>query len=278
MADTFADVQDPPTPTRVVESKSSIIPGRGSLSTLTGEVVEAQKYQLTELSAKQNQLAQIQEEINSAKQSHDLVQSELMAKNRQLFFVQDDVGQLEKSCAKYKKNITELLEEKKKLTTESIDTSFNDRQGTELYGKYRDKMTSFEEKMAAHLKGTEQGRLLQELRANVARDEKKLSLLQDEQAGVAKRSAELEREICAAREREKELDLEVGSVENTLEKERKNKVMLEKEIDALYKRNAGQMNRLKRQLNEARMRADRWHLDNEKLQERIEVLEKQLNY
>jgi len=277
MTDTFANVQEPPTPTRVVESKSSIIPCGGSLSSLTGEVVEAQKYQLTELSAKQNQLAQIQEEVGSAKQTHDLLQSDLMAKNRQLFLVQDDVAQLEKSCAKYKNNITELLEEKKKLTTDLIDTSFNDRQGIEVYGKYRDKMASFEEKMAAHLESTEQGRLLQELRTNVASDEKKLSLLQNEQAGVAERSAELEREISAAREREKELDLNAERVRGALEKESKNKVMLEKEIEALYKRNAGQMNRLKRQLHEARMRADQWHIDNEKLQERIEVLEQQLN-
>ena len=82
--------------------------------------------------------------------------------------------------------------------------------------------------------------------------------------------------LRAANERREELESEARELAERLERERMNKVIAEKEIEAVNKRNAGQMSRLKRQLSEARLRADRWIQDNDKLQERIDVLQKQL--
>ena len=49
-----------------------------------------------------------------------------------------------------------------------------------------------------------------------------------------------------------ELDAKGEQIVEDLEKEKKKRMMLEKEVDALHKRNTAQMNRLKKQLNEVK--------------------------
>lgn len=290
MMDEFEDFKGPPSLTRVIlgSESSDSCPFSGgpsgfssrdsSLASLTGEVVEAQKYQVTELSNKKTFLEQLKIEYNICKSVQDDVQNELIALNRQLYIIQDDVTKSDKSCNQFRSEIKKSLEEKRERMSELINMTWKRKGNEESFQKYKSKMNNFESRMKDYLKESELSKELDKLKEIARKNRSKLDSLLSEEDEIVNKCDSLETKLNDNADEITNLNLAMKDLECRIKKKKEHKIILEKEIDALYKRNAGQLTRLKHQLKESQTHASRWHDDNIKLEERIHQLKAQSGF
>ena len=237
----------------------------GNLAVLTGEVVEAQKYQTNELCTKQEQLNKLQNEKREHQQIFEVVQNELQFANRQLYILQNESTEKRKSCAALQCEIMELINKKRRAKKKLCSLIWNGKSLQETYSKYFSKMENY-----------------RELMDKTQRESKVFEELTRIEAGIAKTNQEIEKvkeninsipsftqNIDTVRKNHPILLDTVTSLEQQIDSERGLVMMLQKEIDAIYKRNAAHVTRTKRQLSVVKQRVSQWKMDIGELRKRI---------
>ncbi|XP_057306623.1 uncharacterized protein LOC130644866 [Hydractinia symbiolongicarpus] len=97
---------------------------------------------------------------------------------------------------------------------------------------------------------------------------------QKDECDYLTREFKIQENITELLENKKMLNKEVDTVREQVRKEKENVIILKKEIDALYKRNAAYLARTKRQHKENNERLSRWKKENDSLEQKIRALKK----
>ncbi|XP_057304797.1 uncharacterized protein LOC130641828 [Hydractinia symbiolongicarpus] len=97
---------------------------------------------------------------------------------------------------------------------------------------------------------------------------------QKDECDYLTREFKIQENITELLENKKMLNKEVNTVREQVRKEKENVIILKKEIDALYKRNAAYLARTKRQHKENNERLSRWKKENASLEQKIRALKK----
>ena len=237
----------------------------GNLAVLTGEVVEAQKYQTNELFTKEEQLSKLQNEKQEHQQIFEGVQNELQFINRQLYILQNESTEKRKNCATLQSEIMELLNKKRTAQKKLCSLIWNGKSLQETYSKYFSKMENYREHMDKTQRESKVFEEFTRIEADVAKASQEIENVKENINSIPSFMQNIE----AVRKNHPILLDTVTSLEQQIESERGLVMMLQKEIDAIYKRNAAHVARMKRQLSVAKQRASQWKMDIGELKKRI---------
>ena len=238
----------------------------GNLAVLTGEVVEAQKYQTNELCTKQEQLTKLQNEKQEHQQGFEGVQNELQFVNRQLYILQNESTEKRKNCATLQSEIMELINKKRTAKKKLCSLTWNGKSLEETYSKYFSKMENYREHMDKTQRESKIFEELTHIEADIEKANQDMEKVKENISSIPSFTQNIE----AVREKHLILLDTVTSMEQQIESERGLVMMLQKEIDAMYKRNAAHVTRMKRQLSAAKQRISQWKIDIGELNKRID--------
>ena len=237
----------------------------GNLAVLTGEVVEAQKYQTNELYTKQEQLSKLQNEKQEHQQIFEVVQNELQFANRQLYILQNESTEKRKSCAALQCEIMELINKQHRAKKKLCSLIWNGKSLQETYSKYFSKMENYRELMDKTQRESKVFEELTRIEADIAKTNQEIEKVKENIGSIPS----FTQNIKTVRKNHSILLDTVTSLEQQIESERGLVMMLQKEIDAIYKRNAAHVTRTKRQLSVVKQRVSQWKMDIGELRKRI---------
>ncbi|KAL9987201.1 hypothetical protein ACROYT_G001466 [Oculina patagonica] len=220
-----------------------------SLPALAGEVAQAQKQQISELSKRQEVLDQLKLKIDSVK-------ADVAAVSRKVYLTQDDVARKKANCEELEREIAQLVATKGMVTKQLAISNDKLEKDGETYKQYRTKMEMYAKQVEQYELDCPIYQSIAEQKARNAEIEKELERLRG--LGDESRLESLRAEIVQEKTRKKQLEESVTLKQSELQRENERQAQLNREIETLHKRNKAQMTRLKCQIQEAVSRNQRW--------------------
>jgi len=253
------DFSVPPTPTRLgnVQRTNELFELLGggeesfhdfedeSLSLLTGEVLQAQKCQLTELESKGKTLAKLQVQLKEGETSFESVVKEVESVNRQIFLLQERVEETRSTCTKQEQDIKIMLSQKRTLREHISNCKWNAIGERQILQKYRSKMATFGASVQTYLDESQLQKDVVEKETVLAKGKENLDM-----ESLEKSCFEIETTTCDLKKFKEKLEAEITDLESQVNKEEHNFKMMEKENIAIQKRDSSSTSRWKQQINE----------------------------
>ncbi|XP_065673001.1 early endosome antigen 1 isoform X4 [Hydra vulgaris] len=270
----FNDWFNPPTPARVgvqqneISFKCSEVPIDGSLVSLTGEVVEAQKYQSTQLNSKQELLSSLQLELENALKVYDEAELDLKSLNRKLYLMQDSSLTLKKNCSELQTDIVSILKEKQCLHNKLLESTWSQCKSAKEFQIYTEKMESFKKNMDLYFENNEVHKHIKILHSQILENKQTVNVLSNEEQFSSR--DEVTEAVRDLKEQEKDVERSQKNMCNLKEQT----ILLRKEVDAINKRNAAQLSRLKHHLEEKKKRCSALKVEIASLERKLKELEK----
>ncbi|XP_065640100.1 early endosome antigen 1 isoform X2 [Hydra vulgaris] len=280
----FNDWFNPPTPARVgvqqneISFKCSEVPIDGSLVFLTGEVVEAQKYQSTQLNSKQELLTRLQFELEQALKVYDEAELDLKSLNRKLYLMQDSSLTLKKNCSELQTDIVSILKEKQCLHNKLLESKWSQCRSVKEFQIYTEKMESFKKNMDLYFENNEIHKQIKILHSQILENKQTVKVLSNEEQFLSKdevtEAVRLKDEVTEAVRDLKEQEKDVEHSQKNMCNLKEQTILLRKEVDAINKRNAAQLSRLKHHLEEKKNRCSALKVEIASLERKLKELEK----
>jgi len=253
------DFSVPPTPTRLgnVQRTNELFELLGggeesfhdfedeSLSLLTGEVLQAQKCQLTELESKGKTLAKLQVQLKEGETSFESVVKEVESVNRQIFLLQERVEETRSTCTNLEQDIKIMLSQKRTLREHISNCKWNAIGERQILQKYRSKMATFGASVQTYLDESQLQKDVVEKETVLAKGKENLDM-----ESLEKSCFEIETTTCDLKKFKEKLEAEITDLESQVNKEEHNFKMMEKENIAIQKRDSSSTSRWKQQINE----------------------------
>jgi len=269
----FDDFIAPPTPSRCMMTSSNGIDDEsavledGSLAVLTGEVAEAQKFQMNDLAEKEKQLNSLKVAFKQSTVEFESNQEDFNSINRKLYLLQDNSMQTRKHCFDLQNNITLLLNEKmeSKKDISRLIWAHKDIQNT--YLKYGAKMKRFRDMLHEYYEESDISKKVHELEKDIV--EKKIQYTELESASHFINTSLSAQDVNEIESRLEDRQEENNNIEAQVRRERERLTSLKNEIDAIHKRKIAHITRLSRQVQDSNNRILQWRRDIKDIENRI---------
>ncbi|KAK2547813.1 hypothetical protein P5673_032151 [Acropora cervicornis] len=216
-----------------------------SLSALAGEVADAQKQQMNDLSKK----LEILEELKYEKKSFvilvllkiNFVKEEIAAVSRKVYLTEDETAKTKKNCDLLEKEIEDLIYSKGIITKQLAMAKENLVKDKETYGHYQMKMEAHIKRVEIYESSCNKNTKNQRW-GNKMVEEETISHVRDDESGHKQKQAETQQ----LKERRKYLEEAITLTQSELQKEKEKHAQLKREADTLQKRSRVYLSRLKR--------------------------------